>query len=368
MNTIKSFFRLLKQAFDDFNQDGAPRLAASLSYYTIFSIAPLLIVVIAVAGLAFGQEAVRGQLDNQIQGLVGAEGADIVQELVQNASRPNEGTLAAVIGVVTLLLGAGGAFGQLQDSLNIVWGVKPPNRGILGTIRARFLSFSMVLGVGFLLLVSLVLSAVLTGVQTYLTNQLPGGGVLLQIGNQVFSFAIITLMFAMIYKFLPDTKVEWRDVWVGAAFTGFLFSIGKYLIGLYLGSSSVASSYGAAGSLVIILLWIFYSAQILLFGAEFTQVFAYNHGSKIGEEDELIIQSPDAAASRAVQTTPHGEVRSKRNLNAPAIYPALPPTRSTTGVAPEPSPRERKLLTVGILSYLAALFGLLFVVKRRDDN
>jgi membrane protein len=353
MNAIREFFSLLKQAFDEFNQDGAPRLAAALSYFTIFSIAPLLIVVIAVAGLAFGQDAVRGQLDDQIEGLVGAEGASIVQELVQNANRPNQGTIAAIIGVVTLLLGAGGAFGQLQDSLNIAWGVKPPNRGIWGTIRARFLSFSMVLGVGFLLLVSLVLSAIISGVQNFLSDMLPTGGVLLQIGNQALSFGVIMVMFAMIFKFLPDTKVEWRDVWVGAAFTAALFSIGKYLIGLYLGSSGVSSSYGAAGSLVIILLWIFYSAQIFLFGAEFTQVYARRHGSKIGE-DAAIVSAKDAAA----------ESRSKIVVRQPDAAPSL----GQYSPAPSIPTRDRRLLTMGLLSYLGTLVGLLVMVKRRNKS
>jgi len=355
MNTIKSIFSLLKQTFDEWNQDGAPRLAAAFSYYTIFSIAPLLIVVIAVAGLVFGQEAVRGQLDDQIEGLVGAEGADIVQELVQNANRPNEGAVAAMLGVATLLLGAGGAFSQLQDSLNIVWGVKPPNRGILGTIKAKFLSFSMVLFVGFLLLVSLVLSALITGIQGYFTDLLPAGGVMLQLINQVLSFGVITLLFAMIFKFLPDIKVEWRDVWVGAAFTSLLFTIGKYLIGLYLGGSGVSSSYGAAGSLVVILLWIFYSAQILLFGAEFTQVYAYRQGSKIGAEHNIRAETPKTEIS--TQPRQKGAVR----------QPDATPSFGQFSPPPEPPKRERRLLTVGILSYLGTLFGLLFVVKRRNN-
>jgi membrane protein len=278
---FKRVLNLFRQTFQEWNEDRVPRLAAALSYYTVFSIAPLLIVVITIASLAFDQAAVTGRLDEQIQGLVGREGADMVQEMIRNAQRPAESTLATVIGVVTLLLGAAGVFGQLQDALNTVWGVEPkPGNGILKAIKDRFLSFTMVLGVGFLLLVSLVISAVLSGLHNFIAGYLPGAQFILQILNTVISFGVITLLFAMIYKFLPDLNIEWRDVWIGAAFTALLFTIGKLLIGLYLGNSSVASTYGAAGSLVIILLWIFYSAQILLFGAEFTQVYAHQYGSR----------------------------------------------------------------------------------------
>ena len=289
MSKLKVLFSLLKQTYDEWNQDQAPRLAAALSYYTVFSIAPFLIVVIAVAGIAFGQEAVQGSLDEQIQGLVGREGADMIQEIVQNSRKPADNVIASVIGVATLLMGAGGVFGQLKNALNTVWNVEAKQGGgILNTIKERFLSFSMVLGVGFLLVVSLAMSTILSLVQNYFATLLPGTEVLLQVLNFVLSFGIITLLFAMIYKVLPDAEITWHDVWIGAAVTALLFTIGKTLLGIYLGNSGVASSYGAAGSLILILLWIFYSSQILLFGAEFTQVFARRYGSQIRPEDVAV--------------------------------------------------------------------------------
>ena len=276
----KTIWLLLKETFSEWSEDKASRLAAALAYYTIFSIAPLLIIAIAVAGLAFGQEAARGQLDRQIQGLVGQQSAELIQTMVESASKPTSGIIATVIAIATILFGASGLFGQLQDALNTIWEVEPkPGRGILGIIKDRFLSFTMVLGIGFLLLVSLVLSALLSALDPYLTDLLPGSIYLLQILNFVISFGVITLLFAMIYKILPDVKIAWSDVWIGAAVTSLLFALGKFLIGLYLGNSSAGSAYGAAGSLVILLLWIYYSAQILLFGAEFTQVYAKKYGS-----------------------------------------------------------------------------------------
>lgn len=294
MSKLKSIFYLLKETFDEWNKDHAPRLAAALSYYTIFSIAPFLIVVIAIVGFAFGQEAVQGTLDEQIQGLIGREGADMIQELILNSRKPSENIIASVVGVVTLLLGAGGVFGQLKDALNTVWNVAPkPGNGLIGTIRDRFLSFTMVLGVGFLLAVSLLLNAFLSLIQNYFVGLLPGTEFLLQTANFVISFGIITILFAMIYKVLPDAEVKWRDVWVGAAVTSLLFTIGKTLLGIYLGNSGVASSYGAAGSIVLILLWIFYSSQILLFGAEFTQVYARKYGSKILPDGDAVALNLD---------------------------------------------------------------------------
>lgn len=281
MERLKTFLSLLKEAFDEWNRDKSPRLAAALAYYTAFSLAPLLIVVIAIAGLAFGQDAVRGQLDNQIQGLVGAQAADAIQEMIAGANHAQTGVLASIIGVVTLLLGAAGLFGQLQDALNTVWDVEPkPNQGILATLKARLLSFTMVVGIGFLLLVSLVISAVLSALNAWMSDVLPFSPALLQVFNLIISLAVITGLFALIFKVLPDIEIEWRDVLLGAFVTAVLFTIGKYLISLYLGQSSIASSYGAAGSFVVLLLWIYYSAQILLFGAEFTQVYARRRGAK----------------------------------------------------------------------------------------
>lgn len=309
----KTIWVLFKETFSEWSEDKASRLAAALAYYTVFSIAPLLIIAIAVAGLVFGQEAARGQLDNQIQGLVGQQSAELIQTMVESASKPTSGIIATVLAIATILFGASGLFGQLQEALNTIWEVEPkPGRGILGIIKDRFLSFTMVLGIGFLLLVSLVLSALLSALDTYLTDLLPGSIYLLQILNFVISFGVITLLFAMIYKILPDVKIAWSDVWIGAAVTSLLFALGKFLIGLYLGRSSAGSAYGAAGSLVILLLWIYYSAQILLFGAEFTQVYAKKYGSwsassekaatltRKTEVEQKILPAPSSPSEKAL--------------------------------------------------------------------
>lgn len=280
MKTARTIFDLFKTTFQEWNEDKAPRLAAALAYYTAFSIAPLLVIVIAVVGLVFGQEAARGQIVQQIQNEVGRETAEIIQTMIENANSESAGILATVMGLITIILGAAGFFGQLQDALNTIWEVQPkPGRGIKDIIRERFLSFTMVLGIGFLLLVSLVISTVLSSLHNFMTGLLPQAQFLTQTLNFGLSFGIVTLLFAMIYKVLPDVDLAWKDVVIGAVITALLFTVGKFLLGLYLGNSSVASSYGVAGSFVVLLLWVYYSAQILLLGAEFTQVYARRYGS-----------------------------------------------------------------------------------------
>ncbi|PSB43252.1 ribonuclease BN [Cyanosarcina cf. burmensis CCALA 770] len=279
---IKTIISLLRETFTEWNEDKASRLAAALAYYTVFSLAPMLIIAIAIAGAVFGEEAARGEIVTQIQGLVGRDGAQFIETAIEGASKPKAGTIASLISIAVLLFGASGLFAQLQDSLNTIWEVQPkPGRGLIGILRDRFLSFTMVLGVGFLLLVSLVLSAGLSGLVNFLGSLLPGIGALLQIANFVLSFAVTTLLFGLIYKVLPDVKIAWSDVWSGAIVTSLLFSIGRFALGLYLGNSSFGSTYGAAGSVVIILVWVYYAAQILFFGAEFTQVYARRYGSRI---------------------------------------------------------------------------------------
>lgn len=274
---------LLKETVQEWNQDKVPLYAAALAYYTIFSLAPLLLIAITIAGIIFGEDAARGELVRQIQGMVGREGAEAIQTMIANTQKPGSGGIvASTVGVVTLLLGASGVFGQLQESLNAMWEVKPkPDQGWKSFLQSRFLSFAMVLVIGFLLLVSLVLSAILAGIGNFFGGLVPGYAAIGQVLNFVLSFVVITILFASIYKFLPDVKVPWRNLWVGAAVTAFLFSIGKYLIGLYLGNSGVSSTYGAAGSIVVLLVWVFYSAQILLIGAEFTQVYSRYRGTPI---------------------------------------------------------------------------------------
>lgn len=282
--SLKQIWRLLKDAYKEWNEDKVSRLAAALAYYTIFSVAPLLIIVIAVAGAVFGEDAVRGELVRQIQGLVGRDGAEFIQEAIRNTNRQGAGTgtIASLIGLGVLLFGASGVFTQLQDALNTIWEVTPrPSAGIRNVIRSRFLSFAMVLAIAFLLLVSLVVSAGLAAVNSYASQLLPGADGVWQLVNFAVSLGIVTLLFAMIFKFLPDAEIAWSDVWIGAFITALLFNIGKTLLGLYLGNSSFGSTYGAAGSLVVIVAWIYYAAQILFFGAEFTQVYARKYGSRI---------------------------------------------------------------------------------------
>lgn len=293
---MKDIFELFKDTFDSWNKDHAQRLGAALAYYTMFSLGPLLIIVIAIAGLVFGPAAARNQIVGQVQGLVGPQGAEFIQSAIQGANRPSASIIATIIGIVTLLLGALGVFGQLQDALNAIWGVTPkPNRGLIrGIIQDRLLSFTMVLGTGFLLLVSLVLSTVLTAAVKYFGELIPFSATVLEGINFFVSFVVITLLFAFIFKYLPDAEVTWKDVWIAALFTSLLFVIGKFLLGLYLGNSTIGSTYGAAGSVIVVLVWIYYSAQILFFGAEFSKVFALRYGKGI-------VPAPNAV--RVVQET-----------------------------------------------------------------
>ncbi len=279
---MKVAYALLKEACSAWMEDNAPSLGAALAFYTIFSLAPVLIVAIAIAGLAFGQGAAEGEVLRKIQTLVGETGAKAVQAIIQSANRPALGVIAAAIGIVTVLAGASGAFVELQDALNKIWRVPRRSESIwVGAIRQRFWSFGLVLCTGFLLMVSLVSSAAWGAAGKLTEHLLPKPVFLLESVDFFLSFGAITLLLAMIFKFLPDTKIAWSDVWAGAGVASLLFTIGKALIGLYLVRSTVASAYGAAASLVILLVWIYYSAQILLLGAEITHVYAIKYGSRL---------------------------------------------------------------------------------------
>jgi membrane protein len=262
--------------------DYAPSMGAALSYYTVFSLAPLLLIVIAVAGMVFGAEAARGQVMAQLSGLIGDAGAKGVQDLLANADKPARSLFASIVGIVTLVAGATSVFGELQSDLDRIWEVPAEKKptGIFAILRSRLLSFGLVLALGFLLLVSLVISAGLAAVGRWWGPMFGHWTTVLMIVNFVFSFIIVTTLFAFIYKILPRAQVGWQDVWIGASVTAILFSIGKWLIGLYIGKTAVASGFGAAGSFVVLLIWVYYSAQIFLLGAEFTWVFAHEHGSK----------------------------------------------------------------------------------------
>jgi membrane protein len=305
---VKDLWPLLKETANDWLDDKAPRLGAALAYYTVFSLAPLLLIAVAVAGLVFGPQAAQKQIAQEIQGLVGEEGGRTIQSMLEHADRPGEGAVAGALGVAMLLIGAMGLFGELQEALNTIWGVRPKSgRGVWGFIKDRFLSFTMVLVIAFLLLVSLILSAALSAL-THLVSRWE----LLYVGfclNEVVSLVVITLLFMVIFRFLPDAKIAWRDVWLGAALTALLFEVGKFLISLYLGRSGVASAYGAAGSLAVLLIWLYYSAQIFLFGAELTKVYANRFGSRIVPAENAELVSPGA---RAEQGLPPGKDNTAR--------------------------------------------------------
>ena len=272
--------RLLKTTFNHWLEDKAPQLGAALAYYTVFSLAPMVLVLFAVFGFIYGNsEVARREILQQLYSFLDRSSARAVQDIAASVSKPAASTVATVVGIAVALIGASGVFGQLQDALNIIWGVKPkPGQNLLSFLRARFLSLAMVAGVCFLLLASLTASAVITAVGGYLAQQLPGGNILAWTIHLTLDVSIVTLLFAMIFKFLPDARLSWRDVRLGAVLTSGLFLVGKYALGLYLGSGAPGSAYGAAGSLVTMLIWIYYAAQIVLFGAEFTRVYALERG------------------------------------------------------------------------------------------
>src|SRR5438034_6175567 len=280
-------FGLFKQTFSEWLEDKAPQLGAALAYYTVFSLAPLVLVLLAIVGLIFRNDP--GGAWNKITEQMSYFLDKSAVEVAQKAAQPNKSLLATIIGILLALFGASGVFGQLQDALNTIWGVKAkPGGGIWAFLRSRFLSFAMVAGVCFLLLVSLTLESMLKGFSHYIQRALPGGIVIAMAVYWIFDLAVIILLFAIIFKFLPDAKIQWRDVWIGAAMTAIFFAIGKWALGLYLGSGSAASAYGAASSLITLLLWVYYSSQILLFGAEFTQVYASQAGRGIAPDEGAI--------------------------------------------------------------------------------
>lgn len=276
-------WRLLKAAFDGWWADRAMSLGASIAFFTVFSLAPMLLAAIAVAGLVFGREAAQGAIVAELAGLVGETGAKAIEAMIASASNIGSGVIGTMVGIITFVLVSTGAFVELQDDLNLIWKVKPrESSGVTVFLRTRILSLALVVGIGFLLLVSLILDAGLTALGSYLEAGFSGASVILQILNSAAAFAVAVLLFAMTFKILPDVDLTWRDVGTGAVITGVLFTVGKFLIGLYLGMSTIASSFGAAASIITILLWVYYSSLILLYGAEFTKVYAESHGSRAG--------------------------------------------------------------------------------------
>lgn len=277
----KALWTLAFTAFKNWKADFAQSMGAALAYYTVFSLAPVLVITIAVAGLVFGQDAAQAAILAQAEGLVGEPGAKTIEALLQSAYRPKEGMLATVLGIIALIIGATTVFSELQSNLNRIWKAEAPARsGLWSFARTRLLSFGLILSVGFLLIVSLVVTTAISAFGKYWDTWLGDMETVLQVVNFVVPVAILTVLFAMIYKFLPDIRIRWRDVWIGALVTSLLFSLGKFAIGLYLGKAGIESSYGAAGALVLLLVWVYYSAQIFLLGAEFTKVYAQTHGLK----------------------------------------------------------------------------------------
>ena len=271
-------FRLAKTAVHAWSEDFAPSMGAALAYYTVFSVAPLLLIAIALSALIFGHDAAQAGILEEARRLLGDQGATAIEAMLNNAQKPAQGTIAGVLGVIALLIGSTTVFAELESDMNRIWKVKPEKKsGVWSFVRGRVLSIGLILAVGFLLLVSLVVSALLAAWGKYWSAWFGGLQILLEVANSALSLAVVTVLFAIIYKMLPHAHVRWRDVWIGAAVTAVLFTLGKFLIGLYIGTSAVASSYGAAGALVILLVWVYYSAQIFLIGAEFTHAYAMSH-------------------------------------------------------------------------------------------
>lgn len=311
--TKESFFNsnlgLLKQTGNEWIEDKAPQLGAALAYYTVFSLAPLILVLLALLGFIFRSDPAGAwtKISSQMSYMMDKNAMEVLNGIAQKAAEPGKGTLATVIGIALALFGASGVFGALQDALNTIWGVKAkPGIGIWGFLRARFISFAMVGGVCFLLLVSMVIESLLKGFSHYVQAMLPGGLAIAVSVYLVFDFVVVVVLFGMIFKVLPDAKIAWHDVWVGSLLTAVLFLIGKWAIGLYLGSGAASSAYGAASSLITLLLWIYYSSQILLFGAEFTQVYAHRHGAKITPDDYAV-----CIEQKEVETSAPGQPEKK---------------------------------------------------------
>lgn len=354
---LRTWPGLLKQAFSDFTEDRALRLSAALAYYSGFSIAPLLIITLGVAGWFLGPEAVAGRLDEQLRGIMGARGADALQDMVRSASRPSEGILATMVGFATLLLGASGVFGALKDALNTIWEVKlKPHAGWRGLLRERFLNFGMVLVICFLLLVSLVLSTSIATLSQMTENILHIPALIWACVTALLSLAVVSTLFALIFKVLPDVEVEWQDVWVGAILTGVLFELGKTGLSWYLGRESMANAYGAAGSVVLVLLWVYYTSCILFLGAEFTQVYAQAGGRRIMPSAHA---EPVSTQDREQQGLP--ETPSAAELPPYATAPGIgmsPPSFAFGGAS------SHKLMAP-LLKYLEAR-GLILSLEAKD--
>jgi membrane protein len=271
---VKTLFQILKTTFASWNRHEAPRLGAALAFYTILSLSPLVIIVLALAGLIFSRSTAQAHILSQVQGMIGPDGGKAVESMLANAQRPAAGILGTIVGLLSLLFGASGVFTELRSALNLIWEVTPEKTsGVVALLRERFFSFGMVLSIGFLLLVSLVVSTILAAIGKFFGGLLPIPSPVVAVLNFSLSYLGVAVLFGLIFRLVPEAKVRWRNVWLGALVTALFFSIGKTLIGLYLGKSSVGSAYGAAGSVIVVIVWVYYSAQIFFFGAEFTHAY-----------------------------------------------------------------------------------------------
>jgi membrane protein len=350
MMSLKDIWNLIRQTITEWSEDKAPRLAAALAYYTAFSLAPILVIAIAVAGLFLEQPAVRQQVVAEIDALAGQQGAELVDTLLAATQDFGDNWIAIILGVVALVFGATGVFGQLQDALNTMWEVAlKPDRGFKGVIKDRLFSFTMVVSLGFLLLVSLVISAGLAALEAWMTGLIPGLEVVMQVIAYFVTFLVVALVFALVFKYVPDAEIEWRDVWLGAGVTAVLFLIGQAAIGFYLGNAEVVAQFGAAGSLVVILLWVYYSAQISFLGAEFTQVYANQFGSRVVPAEHAVKVTEEV---RAQQGIPHKETMEKSAQRRAEA-------EGESGTATQPAPAQsarRPALTFS--SIVIAVVGL----------
>ncbi|HEX8311727.1 MAG TPA: YihY/virulence factor BrkB family protein [Chthoniobacteraceae bacterium] len=284
---MRDWLNLLKETASCWSAHKAPKMGAALAYYTVFSLAPLVILVLSIVSIFYERDAARAQLVREASSFIGSQGAEIIDGILKQGAQNGTNRWSAVIGFLVVLFGASGAFAELQDSLNHIWGVKErTGRAFWIKIKDRLLSFSMIFVIGFLLLVSLLISAAIAAADKYMSGVLPGADMIWQVGNIIIPLAITTILFATIFKVLPDVRIAWRDVWVGGFLTATLFTVGKLLLGFYLGRSAIGSSFGAAGSLIVVLAWVYYSSQILFFGAEFTRVYAERHGTHHGKRRE----------------------------------------------------------------------------------
>jgi len=375
---MRAVLELFKQTFKEWSEDKAPRLAAALAYYTAFSLAPILVIALWVVNFFIADtSAGRELLLDQVGGLAGLQSRELVGGMLEVSQVLGGSFISMAVGLVALIFGASGVFLQLEESLNTIWEVAPkPNRGLLGVLKDRFLSFGMVLGVGFLLLVSLLLSTLLAALSNWTNGLLPGAEVLMQMLNFLVSFGVITVLFAMIFKYVPDAHIRWQDVWLGAAVTALLFVIGKFAIGLYLGNGSTVEQFGAAGSLVVILLWVYYSAQIIFFGAEFTQVYANKYGKRIVPSANAVplteqerLQQGMSRRDTSRRDTPHQEsLAAAAVLEEPVERKMSPSTAHSPRAphAPAPAGGSLPLFVSLVCALLASVSGYIFVLTNKS--